>query len=208
MKKLIPALLSIVTLTVFFAFNMKSNNSTLEVGDKAPETSYKMKDISGKMISLEDAKKDNSLLVIFSCNTCPFVLAWEDTYPGLAEAASKADLGMILVNSNEGKRDNDDSFNEMKEHAEAKGYGNLHYAVDTGSKLADAFGAKTTPHVFLFDKDMSLVFRGAINDKMENKDKSVKKNYLKDAMSNLANGKKIDPADTTPKGCSIKRPRS
>ncbi len=208
MKKLIPSALSILTLSVFFAFNIKGNNNTIEVGESAPETSYKMKSISGEMISLEDVKEENGVLVVFSCNTCPFVLAWEDTYPDLAKAAKKANIGMVLVNSNEAKRDGEDSFNEMKEHAEEKGYGNLNYVVDTNSKLADAFGAKTTPHVFLFDKDMNLVFRGAINDKMENKDKSVKKDYLKDAMKNLANGKKIDPADTTPKGCSIKRVRS
>ncbi|MFN9800219.1 MAG: thioredoxin family protein, partial [Bacteroidota bacterium] len=72
------------------------------------------------------------------------------------------------------------------------------------SELANAFGARTTPHVFVFDKNLKLVYRGAIDDNYESPAK-VKQSYLLDAISNLAAGKKVDPADTKPVGCSIKR---
>ena len=178
--------------------------SMLEIGDKAPLTDTKMMDVSGKKYSLNDLKKENGLLVIFSCNTCPFVLGWEDTYPELGKLTSKNDIGMVLVNSNEAKRDNEDSMEAMKEHFESAGY-NTPYVIDENHKLADAFGGKTTPHVYLFNEDMELVYRGAINDKYENPDKKATKYYLNNAIEQLANGEKIDTPVTTERGCSIKR---
>jgi len=166
-----------------------------------------MKDISGKSLSLNDAKGENGLLVIFSCNTCPFVLGWEDQYPELGKLSKENKIGMVLVNSNEAKRAGEDSMEEMKKHFETAGY-NTPYVIDADHKLADAMGAKTTPHVYLFDKDMTLVYRGAINDKYENKEKTATKFYLNDAIAQLVKGKKIDNPVTTERGCSIKRVKS
>lgn len=176
----------------------------LAIGKKAPKADVKMTDISGKKVSLNDIKKENGLLVIFSCNTCPFVLAWENRYPALGEQCAKNKIGMVLVNSNEGRRKGDDSMDEMKKHAADKKY-NCFYAIDENSELADAFGAKTTPHVYLFDKDMKLVYRGAIDDTGGREDATPKDTYLKNALDNLAAGKKVDPAETKSVGCSIKR---
>jgi hypothetical protein len=110
----------------------------------------------------------------------------------------------VLVNSNEGKRKGADSMEEMKKHAADKNY-NSFYAIDENSVLANAFGAKTTPHVYLFDKDMKLVYRGAIDDSEGRNDVTPKENYLKNALDNLAAGKKVNPAETKSVGCSIKR---
>ncbi len=182
----------------------KKDNPMLAIGAKAPMTNYEMEDISGSSYTLEGLKKDNGLLVIFSCNTCPFVLGWEDQYPGLKELSDKLSVGMVLVNSNEKKREGDDSMSEMQKHAKAAGY-EMPYVIDANNKLADAFGARTTPHVYLFDSDMKLVYRGSINDKYENKSKEAKKEYLREALKALAKGGEIPQADTREIGCSIKR---
>ncbi|PCJ88151.1 MAG: thioredoxin family protein [Flavobacteriales bacterium] len=197
-----------ILLFSIFAFTLLEGEKykTLEIGSAALKTDVKMKDISGKELSLNDAKKDNGLLVIFSCNTCPFVIQWEDRYPKLGEQCEKNNIGMVLINSNEAKRDKADSMDEMKKHAEEKSY-NCSYVVDEKSAVANAFGAKTTPHVFLFDKDLKLVYEGAIDDNSKDV-KEVKKPYLNNAISNLISGKKIDPNNTKSIGCSIKRVKS
>ncbi|MEQ9262981.1 MAG: thioredoxin family protein [Owenweeksia sp.] len=205
MKKKITGLAGLALIAaVTFAFK---GDNTLNIGEKAPMNNVKMKDVSGKSYALKDLKKDNGLLVVFSCNTCPFVIGWEDTYPGLGELTKEKNIGMVLVNSNEAKRSNDDSFEAMKEHYKEAGY-NTPYVLDNNHELADAFGAKTTPHVYLFDKDMKLVYRGSINNKYEDRKDSADKMYLNDAINAMVSGKAIDPAETRQIGCSIKRVKS
>lgn len=173
------------------------------VGDKAVLTNVKMKDVSGKEYDLNDLKKANGLVVIFSCNTCPFVKMWEGRYPEIKKWADEHEVGMVLVNSNYQKRDGDDSFQAMKEHAEEHNY-TMPYVIDKDSRLANAFDAKTTPHVFLFDKGFTLVYKGAIDDDYKSAD-NVKSPYLKNAISQLAAGKMVAKSETPPVGCSIKR---
>lgn len=175
----------------------------LSIGDKAVLTDVKMTDISGKALSLDDVKKENGVLVIFSCNTCPFVGKWEGRYPELKALADKNGVGMIVVNSNYKNRDGVDSPEAMKKHAEEKNY-NFYYAVDHESRLANAFGAQTTPHAFLFDKNMKLVYKGAIDDNYEDASQ-VKAAWVKDALVSVASGKAIAVSETNPVGCSIKR---
>ncbi len=193
------------TLAASYAFiSTDEKYEMLAIGQKAPKADVRMADISGKQVSLNDIKKENGLLVIFSCNTCPFVLAWEDRYPGLGKQCSKNNIGMVLINSNAKFREGVDSKEEMKKHAADKNY-NCFYAVDENSEVANAFGAKTTPHVYLFDKNMNLVYRGAIDDTEGRGDVTPKEMYLQNALDNLAAGKKVNPAETKSVGCSIKR---
>ena len=166
--------------------------------------------VDGKSHSLLSLKGENGLLVIFSCNTCPFVVGngtktegWEGRYNGLAELAESLNIGMVLVNSNEAKRKGDDSFLAMKRHAAEAGY-TMPYVVDEGSKLANACGARTTPHVFLYDKNMALAYRGSIDDNV-NRAEDVKENHLIKALTRMAEGKKIKTQETKAVGCSIKR---
>ena len=205
-KKTILFTLAIAAaLATSFAFiSSDEKYEVLAIGKKAPKADVKMPDISGKTVALNDIKKENGLLVIFSCNTCPFVLAWEDRYPALGEQCSKNNVGMVLINSNEARRKGVDSMEEMKKHAADKNY-NTYYTIDENSVIANAFGAKTTPHVYLFDKDMKLIYRGAIDDTEGRDEVSPKAHYLKDAIDNLAAGKKVNPAETKSVGCSIKR---
>ena len=92
-------------------------NEVLEIGKTAPMADHKMMDVSGKTLALDDIKEENGLLVVFSCNTCPFVVGgrgegWEGRYNLLHDQCQKQGIGMVLVNSNEAKRDGDDSVEE------------------------------------------------------------------------------------------------
>lgn len=181
----------------------------LSIGASLPAAEMKMLDVSGKEVSLKEASGKNGLLVIFSCNTCPFVIGsegsagWEGRYPELGAFSQRMGVGMVLVNSNEAKRDAGDSFADMQERYKSKKYSG-HYVLDKNSAVADAFGARTTPHVFLFDKDMKLVYKGAIDDNVGNPSE-VKEKWLHNAMTNLVANKPIEPATTRNIGCSIKR---
>jgi protein-disulfide isomerase len=111
---------------------------------------------------------------------------------------------MVLVNSNEGKRDKGDNMDDMKKRAQMQEFANINYVLDQNSALADVFGARTTPHVFLFNKDMKLAYKGAIDDSNESPEK-VTQPWLKNAIGNVAQGKAAEPAESRPMGCSIKR---
>lgn len=175
----------------------------LNIGDAMPMTDVPMQDISGDAYTLSKLKQDNGLLVIFSCNTCPFVLQWEDRYNELYDLAKKNNIGMVLINSNEAKRNGDDSLEEMKAKAKEQGY-KMHYVVDKDHKVADAFGARTTPHIYLFDEAGKLAYRGLIDDNGKDKN-AVEAPYLKNAITAMASGSKIEPETTKAVGCSIKR---
>jgi len=205
MKKLflLPAILLSVMAMTAFTPDGKPAGSGVEIGEFVPNLAQKLKDVSGEEMNLRDIKSHGGLLVVFSCNTCPFVLAWEDRYNEFAEICKKNDIGMVLVNSNEAKRDGADSFESMVKKANDEGY-NCRYVVDADSELANAFGAKTTPHVYLFNPSMLLAYKGSI-DNSEGGKKEVSKEFLKDAISNMVASKKIDPASTNSIGCSIKR---
>lgn len=202
MKKAIYTVFTIMAILSGFSF--VKGDKMLKIGADAPMTNYEMKGISGKSFTLEEIKDENGLLVIFSCNTCPFVLGWEERYPKLGDLTRKNNIGMVLVNSNEAKRKGEDSMRAMQNHHSKAGY-NTPYVIDESSKLANAFGAKTTPHVYLFDADMKLKYRGSINDKYENSDKKAREEYLQKAIKAMLNGEEIDPKETKQIGCSIKR---
>ena len=187
-----------------------SAQDELAIGDKAPLTEFKMTNIDGQDWSLVDLAGENGTLVIFTCNTCPFVVGregrsegWEGRYNDVIAFARENGIGSVLVNSNEAKRKGDDSLEEMKQHAREAGY-IAPYVVDAGHKLADGFGARTTPHIYLLDGDFRLVYRGSIDDSV-NSAADVKERYLEDAITKMVAGKKVKPAITKAIGCSIKR---
>ena len=205
MKKILIAVI-ILTATIIAGFALKGplNIETLAIGSKAPLTSEKLAyPDSKKTTSLESLKGENGLLVVFSCNTCPFVIAWEDRYNELNELAEENGIKMVLVNSNEAKRSGDDAPGKMIEHARKNNY-SMPYVIDNNHKIADAWGAKTTPHVFLFDKDFTLVYEGAIDDNYKDKN-AVENTYCNDALNELGAGEEISVKTSPAKGCSIKR---
>jgi len=175
----------------------------LEIGAGIPNAEQEMKEVGGTSISLDMAKGENGLLVMFSCNTCPYVLAWQDRYYEIAETCEANGVGLILVNSNEARRSGSDSFEAMQEHAEENNY-SFSYTLDQNHELADAFGAKKTPDVFLFDSESKLVYKGAIDDNHKSA-KHVKEPFLQNALASMKAGNEIKPNTTLAIGCSIKR---
>ena len=194
---------TIVAITLVSLAAFTPSTIKLAVGDPIPLAHFEMTNIDGSSTFLRQEMKMNGLLVIFSCNTCPFVIQWEDRYNLLFELCDKNDLGMVLINSNEAKRNGDDSMQKMQDKAEAEGY-KMKYLIDTDHVVADAFGARTTPHVYLFNKDAKLAYTGSIDDNSENKEE-VTQTYLSDAIKSLVAGNSIDPNTTKSIGCSIKR---
>jgi hypothetical protein len=195
MKKIINKLSLTLFLSTIFA-------GELELGSSIPLADIKMMDISGKMISLNDVKMENGLLVNFSCNTCPWVVAWQNRYNALAEESNENKIGFITVNPNTRIRDRGEGLSDMREFSKKYEHDFL-YALDKEAKLATAFGATKTPHIYLFNGEGKLVYRGAIDDNAR-KPKKVKNNYLSNAIKAVANGKNIDLAETKALGCAIK----
>ena len=195
----------IVSCSLFFT----SEIETLVVGEHAPLVDYKMNSTLGEKLSLLDMKKENGLLVIFSCNTCPFVVGggrfegWEKDYNTISEMVKANNIGMVLVNSNEAKRKAGDSMKDMQARVKDQGY-LMNYVLDKNHKLADAFGARTTPHVFLFDSTMTLIYTGSI-DNTWNPSETEKQPYLENAVLEYISKQTLSTPTTAPKGCSIKR---
>lgn len=177
----------------------------LEIGSAIPKSDIKMMDVSGKEVSLAEVKGENGLLVIFSCNTCPYVKLSETRIKEAAALAKKSKIGVIVINSNEAQREVEDSFDAMKKYAVAQAY-DFSYVMDKNSQVADAFGATRTPHCFLFDKK-GLVYRGAIDDNIKEAN-DAKEHFLKDAITSVATGKPVKTNSSKSVGCSIKRMES
>jgi thioredoxin-related protein len=175
----------------------------IRIGDKAPLTDLTMKGVDGDMVSISKVKRGNGVVIIFSSNLCPFVRSWEDRYNDIKKWANENNSGLLVVNSNWAKRSGYESYEAMKVHAIKIDY-HFPYVQDQKSRLANEFGAQTTPHVFLFDGNLNLVYKGAIDDNYKNKD-SVKNQWLKDALIAVGNGEEIEIKETPPVGCSIKR---
>ena len=206
MKKILITLLCVPF--IMFAQNSDKKSSqeefpTIEIKDEMPNMDYEMKSVNGISYSLNNLKEKNGIIILFTCNTCPFVVKWEDRYKLLEELAKKNNIGLVYINSNYKKRDGDDSYEEMKKHAKKMNY-RFPYLLDEKSKLANSFGAKTTPHIFMFNSNLQLAYKGAIDDNYEDINK-VKEFYLEDAIQQLVKGKRIKVSETKPVGCSIKR---
>ena len=189
-------------ITCFGLMALKSN-LLLPIGAEMPMQEHKMLDVSGKEISIKDAVKGNGVLVMFSCNTCPYVIKNEARISNLSDFTRKLDFGMIVLNSNEAYRKDDDSYKSMQEFAKEKKL-NCAYVVDTDYQVADAFGANRTPECYLFDKNMKLVYHGAIDDNA-NDASAVTRNHLVEAMTEISQGKTVSIPETKSVGCSIKR---
>jgi hypothetical protein len=140
---------------------------------------------------------------MFSCNTCPYVIKNQERCIAINDYAQKMKLGVIILNSNEAYRNGEDSYEAMKAYAKDQKY-NWSYVVDKNHVVADALGANRTPEVFLFNKNLQLVYHGAIDDNPSDAT-AVTRHHLKEAINELLAGKTISVKETRSVGCSIKR---
>jgi len=199
MKKILYAAFPVLALAAAFAVNV----DPLPLGSPIPKPDLKMKDVSGKEISLQEARTDKGLLVMFSCNTCPYVIKNQSRAYEVCKYALGSGLGVAVLNSNEAQRSADDSYDEMKAYAKDQGYG-WYYMVDQNSSLADAFGANRTPECYLFDGSGKLVYHGAIDDN-PNDAGAVSRKHLRVAIDEVLGGKEVTIKQSRSVGCGIKR---
>ncbi|MEO6327499.1 MAG: thioredoxin family protein [Ginsengibacter sp.] len=200
-KKII--LSSIKILLFFILFSFKATINVLPIGGELPGGDIKMPDVNGNKVSMKEAKKKNGLLVMFTCNTCPFVIKNQQRTNAICKYALHNNIGVILINSNEGERDNDDSFSAMKAYAKKQGY-QWNYVVDADNKIADAFGANRTPECYLFNSELKLSYHGAIDDSPGD-ERNISRQHLKEAINQQINGKDIAVKESRSVGCGIKR---
>lgn len=171
-------------------------------GDVAPATTVKMKDVSGRMVSIADVRGEKGTMVMFSCNACPWVKAWETRIAELGNRAQEMGFGVIVINPNDPAKVAEDSYEVMQQRAKERGF-KFPYVVDDTSGVAKAFGATRTPEVFLFDAAGKLVYHGAIDDNAREPEK-VEKRYLADALNAVAKGAPVPVAETKAIGCTLK----
>jgi thioredoxin-related protein len=193
----------VLMLLVMLSLSFTLSEGTLPIGAALPKADAKLVDVSGKEITLKSALKENGLLVMFSCNTCPVVIRNQGRTKAICQYALSKKVGVVVLNSNEANRTDDESLAAMKKYAEAQTY-SWYYAVDKNSELADAFGANRTPECFLFDKNGKLVYHGAIDDN-PNSEAGVNRLHLKEAVNELVSGKNVSIKETRSVGCNIKR---
>ncbi len=175
----------------------------LPIGSAMPKAEVKMKDVSGKEVSMKDALQDKGVLVMFSCNTCPYVIRNQQRTIEVSAFAQKMNVGVIILNSNEAQRNDDDSYEEMKAYAKAQKY-KWNYVIDKNNEIADAFGANRTPECYLFYNNLKLVYHGAIDDNPSDP-AAVGRHHLKEAINELVAGKEISTKESKSVGCTIKR---
>jgi hypothetical protein len=179
------------------------HNESLPIGAAIPKANIRMKDVSGKELSLQETKRSGGLLVMFSCNTCPYVIRNQSRTNEICRYAQSNKVGVVLLNANEGDRMGGNSFSEMQSYARSQGY-EWAYALDEKSVLADAFGASRTPECYLFDKEGKLVYHGAIDDSPGDANQ-VKRRHLKEAIDEMMQGRDVSVKETRSVGCSINR---
>lgn len=177
-------------------------NAGLKIGDPIIDADVKMKSTDGTMVSINEVKGKKGTLVIFTCNHCPFVIAWQDRMVELGNTYKKKGIGVIFINSNDPKVKTGDDSEGMKKMAKEHGY-QFPYVVDGTSDLARHFGAKKTPDIFLFNAEGELIYHGAVDDNSR-KPKEVQKTYLKDALDALLAGKPVAVKESKAVGCGIK----
>jgi peroxiredoxin len=177
-------------------------DGALAIGSEMPMADVKMMNVDGKELSLADTRGKKGVLVVFTCNACPWAKAWETRIVELGNAAKAQGIGVVAVNPNDPNVQAEDSYAEMQRRAKSRGM-KFPYVVDATSGLARAFGATRTPEAFLFDKNGRLVYHGTIDDNAREPEK-IKARYLKDAVAAVAAGKAVPVAETKSLGCSIK----
>lgn len=203
------AFLSFLSCLILFSSQAQKTITPISVGSPMPLVGHEMRTVSHGATSLSKMMGTKGLIVIFTSNTCPFVVGgkdfagWERTYNSLHDAAQKFGFNLVLINSNEAKRNNGEGYDDMINRAASMNY-KMPYLLDANHILADAFGAKTTPHVFFFGADQTLKYTGSIDNAME-QEKRKKINYLDLAIKQVAKDKKVRFKNTPPIGCSIKR---
>jgi peroxiredoxin len=174
--------------------------STLKIGSTAPD--FNLTSVDGKKYSLSSFNDKKALIVIFSCNHCPYVKAYEGRIKAIQKDYESKGVNVVAINSNEDVGYPEDSFDEMIKRAKAENF-NFPYLRDEDQSVARAYDATHTPEIFLFDNERKLTFHGKIDDNWQEPNK-VQNKYLRNALDELLAGKEISVPETFTIGCTIK----
>ena len=173
----------------------------MKTGTKAPDFKA-LPATDGKKYGLSDFASNKVLVVVFSCNHCPYVQAYEDRMMELQKEFKSQGVQFIAINSNDDTNYPDDSFENMVKRAKERNF-NFVYLRDESQNVAKAYGATHTPHLFVFDAGRKLAYTGKIDDNWQEPGK-VTRQFLRDALNALVQGKKPAEAETFAIGCTIK----
>ena len=172
----------------------------LKIGSKLPE--FNLPAVDGKNYSPASFNSNKILVVMFTCNHCPYVQAYEDRLIKLQSDFKDKGVIFVAINSNDEKNYPEDSFENMIKRAKEKGY-NFPYLRDKTQEIARNFGAIRTPEIFTFDKERTLRYHGEIDDNWKEPNKVIK-HTLKEALEALLSGKPVSEPETHAIGCTVK----
>ncbi|HJX71627.1 MAG TPA: thioredoxin family protein [Bacteroidales bacterium] len=175
----------------------------IHVGEKAED--FRLKNVDGKMVSLSDYKDAKGFVVVFTCNHCPYAIAYQDRLLEIDKKYKSLGYPVIAINSNDEKIVPDDSFAEMIKRAKEKNF-TFPYLRDEDQMVVTSYGAERTPHVYLLNregKDLIVKYIGAIDDNYKDPG-AVSQKYLENAINALLKGTNPDPSYTKAIGCTIK----
>jgi peroxiredoxin len=174
-------------------------NPTLSVGNKAPDWS-KLPGVDGKEHSLADLKDKQAVVLVFTCNSCPYAVEYEDRIMALAKKYGGADgkVAVVAVNVNKVP---EDSFDKMKARAKERNF-NYPYLYDETQKIAKDYGATSTPEFFVLAKDRTIAYMGALDDETDSS--KVKVRYVEDALDAVLKGDKPKTTETVARGCLVR----
>lgn len=172
---------------------------TLQLGDKAPD--FELPATDGKNYKLDDFK-DDTLVIFFTCNHCPYVIGSDEVTRATVEKFQDLGVKFVGINSNSVKTNASDSFDHMLERMNEHKFP-WTYLRDESQDIAVAYGALRTPHFYVFDKERKLVYTGRGVDNPRETDKMTV-NDLENALSEHTSGKTITTPLTNPLGCNVK----
>lgn len=175
-------------------------SSKLKIGSVMPD--FKLPGVDGRTYAASDFADRKAMVVIFSCNHCPYVKAYEERMVALQRDYGPRGVQLVAICSNDAANYPDDSFENMKKNAKARGY-NFPYLHDETQDVARAFGAEKTPHLFVFDGQRTLAYEGRIDDNHQDPG-AVKRHYLREALDAILAGRPVAEPEVFAIGCSIK----
>ncbi len=180
--------------------------SGYKVGDIAED--FRLKNVDGSYVSMSDYEDAKGFIIIFSCNHCPYVVAYEDRMIDLNNRMTKLGYPVIAINPNDPEVQPADSPEAMKVRAREKGF-TFPYLFDEGQKVYPKFGATRTPHVYLLNhtnEGLRVEYIGAIDDNYQDAT-AVQTRYVEDAVKALLSGNEPPVTYTRAIGCTIKTKR-
>ena len=176
------------------------STDTLSIGSKLPD--FNLPAVDGNNYSPKSFKDSKALIVIFSCNHCPYVKAYQGRIKAIQNDYKSKGVSVVAINSNDEVNYPDDSFENMKIRTTEEKF-NFPYLRDEDQAVAQAFDATHTPEIFVFDKDRKLIYHGKIDDNWQEPEKVVN-HYLRNALDEYLEGNEISVPETFSIGCTIK----